>query len=180
MGKTLVVKLGSEQNGWLPSEKHYNDIKYKLIQSGVLKKFDGYIITHFGTNFEIIDTDKLKIESPENYFEIKTKEDIQRIFGDDGVVLDSNKPESKGENIKSLIDNFGKDLDKYGFFKIDVSKLAGTSFTITENSIKVATEYFKRCKNATNISQESIVRSILYLAFAFGDNRKDPNGLEKI
>lgn len=73
MGKTLVVKLGSAETGWLPSQKHYDDIKYKLIQSGVLKKFDGYIITHFGTNFEIIDTDNMKIEKADNYFEIKNE-----------------------------------------------------------------------------------------------------------
>ena len=177
MGKTLVVKLGSEQNGWLPSEKHYNDIKYKLIQSGILKKFDGYIITHFGTNFEIVDTDKMKIESPENYFEIKTKEDILRIFGSEGIILDNKK--SKEDDVKSLVDNFEKDLDKYGFFKINVKKLSGARFTITDNSIKVATEYFRRCKNASNISEETIVRSILYLAYAFGENNKCLNGLEK-
>lgn len=69
--KTLVVKLGNEKLGWIPSKKYFDDIKYKLIQSGVLKKFDGYIITHFGTNFEIVDTDKMKIEKPDDYFEIK-------------------------------------------------------------------------------------------------------------
>lgn len=73
MGKILVVKLGSAELGWLPSKKHFDDIKYKLIQSGVLKKFDGYIITHYGTNFEIIDTDKMKIEKSDNYFEIKNE-----------------------------------------------------------------------------------------------------------
>ena len=62
--------------------------------------------------------------------------------------------------------------------KIDISKLSGTSFTITENGIKVATEYFKRCKDAKNIIQEDIVRNILYLAYAFGDNQKDPNNIE--
>ena len=63
-------------------------------------------------------------------------------------------------------------------YKIDVSKLPGASFTITENGIKVATEYFKRCKDVKNITPETIVRSILYLAFTFGDNQKDPNNVE--
>ena len=63
-------------------------------------------------------------------------------------------------------------------YKIDGSRLPGTSFTMTENSIKGATEYFKRCKDAKNITPETIVRSILYLAFTFGDNQKDPNNVE--
>lgn len=176
MSKTLVVKLGSEELGWVPSKKHYDDIKYKLIQSGALKKFDGYIITHFGTNFEIINTDKMKIECPENYFEIKTKEDIDRIFSDNGIILKRKTLQRKDNDIKHLINDCKN--SSFSNDKIDINKLPGTSFTITENSIKVATEYFKRCKDAKNITQEDIVRYILYLAYAFGDNQKDPNGLE--
>ena len=176
MSKTLIVKLGSEELGWVPSKKHYDDIKYKLIQSGVLKKFDGYIITHFGTNFEIIDTDKMKIECPENYFEIKTKEDINRIFSDNGTVLKRKTQQRKDNDIKYLIDDFKN--SGFSDYKIDISRLPGASFTITEGGISVATEYFKKCKDAKNITPETIVRSILYLAFTFGNNQKDPNNME--
>lgn len=142
MGKTLVIKLGSEQNGWLPSEKHYNDIKYKLIQSGVLKNFDGYIITHFGTKFEIIDTDKMKFENPEDYLKIIYNEK---------------------EELKSF------EKEDYGPIEgIIPTNLEGLQFNLTKSGIGAAVGYLSKCRYAKEVDDRTLVDSILYLAYQFG------------
>ena len=63
--------------------------------------------------------------------------------------------------------------------KIDLNKLEGVNFTISDASIKAATGYLKNCRNAKDVNEETLVKSILYIAFAFGNDKKDPNGLEK-
>lgn len=64
-------------------------------------------------------------------------------------------------------------------YGVNLNKLVGTNFTISDASIKAATGYLKNCRNAKDVNEETLVKSILYLAFAFGNDKKDPNGLEK-
>ena len=154
MSKILVVKLGSEQNGWLPSEKHYNDIKYKLIQSGALKKFDGYIITHFGTNFEIIDSDNIKIESPENYFEIKTKEEL----------IEENHLSQEGDLLKKHIsEESNNEIKEYVIPNI----LEGLNIKITKNGLLSAIDYLKKTRQNKELSEKFLIESILKLIYCF-------------
>lgn len=154
MSKILVVKLGSEQNGWLPSEKHYNDIKYKLIQSGTLKKFDGYIITHFGTNFEIIDSDNMKIESPENYFEIKTKEELieENHFPQEGDLLKKHISEESNNEIKEVV---------------IPDKLEGLTIKITKDGLLSTIDYLKKTRQNKKLSEKFLIESILKLMYCF-------------
>lgn len=155
MSKILVVKLGSEQNGWLPSEKHYNDIKYKLIQSGTLKKFDGYIITHFGTNFEIIDSDNMKIESPENYFEIKTKEELieENHLSQEGDLLKKHISEESNNEIKEVI---------------IPDKLEGLNIKITKDGLFSAIDYLRKTRQNKELSEKFLIESMLKLIYCFG------------
>lgn len=155
MSKILVVKLGSEQNGWLPSEKHYNDIKYKLIQSGTLKKFDGYIITHFGTNFEIIDSDNMKIESPENYFEIKTKEELieENHLSQEGNLLKKHISEESNNEIKEVI---------------IPDKLEGLNIKITKDGLLSAIDYLRKTRQNKELSEKFLIESMLKLIYCFG------------
>ena len=155
MSKILVVKLGSEQNGWLPSEKHYNDIKYKLIQSGTLKKFDSYIITHFGTNFEIIDSDNMKIESPENYFEIKTKEELidENHLSQEGDLLKKHISEESNNEIKEVI---------------IPDKLEGLNIKITKDGLLSAIDYLRKTRQNKELSEKFLIESMLKLIYCFG------------
>lgn len=158
MSKILVVKLGSEQNGWLPSEKHYNDIKYKLIQSGTLKKFDGYIITHFGTNFEIIDSDNMKIESPENYFEIKTKEEL----------IKENYLPKEGDLLKNSETLIHKELEKNDIKEYVIPNiLEGLNIKITKNGLLSAIDYLKKTRQNKELSEKFLIESILKLIYCF-------------
>ena len=155
MSKILVVKLGSEQNGWLPSEKHYNDIKYKLIQSGTLKKFDSYIITHFGTNFEIIDSDNMKIESPENYFEIKTKEELidENHLSQEGDLLKKHISEESNNEIKEVI---------------IPDKLEGLNIKITKDGLLSTIDCLRKTRQNKELSEKFLIESMLKLIYCFG------------
>lgn len=75
-GKTLIVKVGDREKGWIPSEKILNDVHDKLIAAGLDKKFDSIIVSHYAVDFEIVDTDKMTIRKSDDSLEVIDEKDL--------------------------------------------------------------------------------------------------------
>lgn len=75
-GKTLIVKVGDKEKGWIPSEKILSDVHDKLIAAGLDKKFDNIIVSHYAVDFEIVDTDKMTIRKSDDSLEVIDEKDL--------------------------------------------------------------------------------------------------------
>ena len=75
-GKTLIVRVGDREKGWVPSQKVLDDVHEKLISAGVDKKFDSIVVTHYAVDFEIVDTDKMTIRKSDDSLEVIDEKDL--------------------------------------------------------------------------------------------------------
>ena len=69
-GKTLIVRVGDREKGWVPSQKILDDVHEKLITAGLDKKFDSIVVTHYAVDIEIVDTDKMTIRKSDDSIEV--------------------------------------------------------------------------------------------------------------
>ena len=75
-GKTLIVRVGDREKGWVPSQKVLDDVRDKLIAAGVDKKFDSIVVTHYAVDIEIVDTDKMTIRKSDDSLEVVDEKDL--------------------------------------------------------------------------------------------------------
>ena len=139
MGKTLIVKVGSEEMGWIPSKKYYDEIEQKLIDSGVLKNFDGHIVTHWATNFEVVDTDTMQVQKSEPETEILKDEKY-----------------CKCESIETV-----KDMKKIP----EINEIFGKQITINEQSIPFAEVYLMKSRDNKEVTNKMLVEGIIKILY---------------
>lgn len=97
-------KLGSENMGWVPSQKHYQNFKKLLVQASADPDFN--LIYHIGVQFEAVGT-KDKIEDLQPKFEWCSKRIMNAFFVNDAL-LNGEAPSYAGQvaNTKLLMYRF--------------------------------------------------------------------------
>ena len=97
----------------------------------------------------------MKIESPENYFEIKTKEELidENHLSQEGDLLKKHISEESNNEIKEVI---------------IPDKLEGLNIKITKDGLLSAIDYLRKTRQNKELSEKFLIESMLKLIYCFG------------